>query len=47
MTEKKDEIRLRCPKCQYEWSYTGKLIKATCPSCGNKVDRRKDEVKKK
>jgi len=26
-----------CDKCGYKWEYKGDLIKATCPSCGNKV----------
>lgn len=27
---------MKCKKCTYGWDYTGKLILATCPSCGTK-----------
>jgi len=26
-----------CHKCEYEWTYTGSLAYATCPSCQAKV----------
>ncbi|MFP4019010.1 MAG: hypothetical protein ACLFUH_07150 [Bacteroidales bacterium] len=47
MCGKNEGIELKCPKCEYEWTYKGNLIKATCPSCGSKVDKRVNEVKKK
>jgi predicted Zn-ribbon and HTH transcriptional regulator len=28
----------RCDNCGYEWDYTGRLQKATCPSCQSKTD---------
>jgi len=28
---------LRCERCGHEWVYTGRLRRATCPSCGTKV----------
>jgi rubrerythrin len=34
----KKGIKLKCPHCNYIWTYTGKMSKiAICPSCGNKV----------
>ena len=27
---------MKCEHCGYLWKYKGKLIKATCPSCGLK-----------
>lgn len=30
-------IEAECHRCEYEWEYTGKMVKATCPSCGAKV----------
>ena len=32
-----------CDKCGYEWDYTGKLLKATCPSCGLKTPVESDD----
>lgn len=29
---------LNCPHCGYDWTYSGELQLATCPSCGGKVD---------
>jgi ssDNA-binding Zn-finger/Zn-ribbon topoisomerase 1 len=39
-------VRVRCPKCGYEWDYKGRLKLATCPNCGRKlaVDRCKVKV---
>jgi hypothetical protein len=28
---------LKCEHCGYEWGYKGKLARASCPSCGQKV----------
>jgi hypothetical protein len=28
---------LKCEHCGYEWEYKGKLARASCPSCGQKV----------
>ena len=30
---------MKCDKCGYEWTYKGKLDRATCPNCGYKVVR--------
>ena len=30
-------IKAKCPRCRYEWETHSKLIKVSCPSCGNKV----------
>jgi len=27
-------IRLKCPRCGYEWIYKGKRMRAVCPNCG-------------
>jgi uncharacterized protein (DUF983 family) len=26
-------IKIKCPKCNYNWIYTGRLLTAKCPSC--------------
>jgi len=26
-------MKVKCPKCGYEWEYKGKLAVATCPNC--------------
>jgi uncharacterized Zn ribbon protein len=31
------KLKIECPKCGYEWTYTGKLDMATCPNCSRKV----------
>jgi len=35
---------LTCGHCGYRWAYTGDLIRATCPSCGGKVEVEKNGV---
>ena len=37
-------MKAKCqnPKCLYEWETNSKLIKVSCPSCGTKVDLRKE-----
>lgn len=42
----KEKKRLICPHCGYAWNYGGKLLKATCPSCNQKVDVEEYEVDK-
>jgi len=37
MVDKKG-VEVRCHRCKYEWTYTGKLWYATCPSCQIKVN---------
>jgi DNA-directed RNA polymerase subunit RPC12/RpoP len=37
-------VKLKCPRCGYEWEYKGRLRLATCPSCGKKVDVAKNRV---
>jgi DNA-directed RNA polymerase subunit RPC12/RpoP len=27
----------KCNHCEYEWEYSGKLDRATCPNCGGKT----------
>ena len=27
------DMRVRCPKCGYEWEYRGKRVSVTCPNC--------------
>jgi len=29
--------QIKCATCNYQWNYEGKLMRATCPSCGGKV----------
>lgn len=26
-------MKLKCPKCNYEWEYRGKRLTVTCPNC--------------
>jgi predicted nucleic acid-binding Zn-ribbon protein len=40
-------MKIKCPKCAYVWNYRGRLLKACCPSCGNKVDTIKYRVVEK
>lgn len=41
-------MKLKC-KCGYEWDFKGRLSKATCPNCSNKVvvnlGKKKDDNK--
>ena len=39
-------MKLKC-KCGYEWNFKGKLKKATCPNCSNKVVIKKEDDKHK
>ena len=40
------EIKVKCEKCEYEWETKSKMIKVSCPSCGNKVKIRDiDKIK--
>ena len=32
-------MRMKCPKCGYEWESGSALIFVTCPSCMSKVRR--------
>lgn len=36
-------VRVKCHKCQYEWDCESDLIMVSCPSCGNKTARIKEE----
>lgn len=27
-------MRVKCPRCGYEWEYKGRRIRITCPNCG-------------
>jgi uncharacterized Zn finger protein (UPF0148 family) len=40
-------IRLKCPKCNYEWNYRGKLFMACCPNCLKKVPTKSLAVEKR
>ena len=31
------KTKLKCPKCNYEWETSSKLVLVTCSSCGLKV----------
>jgi len=45
-------MKAKCTNCKYEWESNSKLLKVSCPSCGNKVkirelndaDEKKGEV---
>ncbi len=30
-------VKIKCPRCGHVWDYKGRLVLATCPSCGKKV----------
>jgi len=32
------QTKLKCNKCNYEWTTKSKLMKVCCPSCGYKVN---------
>jgi hypothetical protein len=32
-----NNIPLKCDSCNYKWEYSGKMKRATCPSCSGKV----------
>lgn len=40
-------VKVKCNYCKYEWNYTGKLVRASCPSCRRGVVVDKNKVKKK
>jgi len=40
---KKGEVLVICSHCSYPWKCTSKLEKVSCPSCGNKNPRMKEE----
>jgi len=31
-------VEVTCHNCEYEWDYSGSMVKATCPSCGVKTN---------
>jgi endogenous inhibitor of DNA gyrase (YacG/DUF329 family) len=46
-----EEIQIKCPDCEYEWTYKGKRIRmieqgkrvyVTCPSCKKNVKIEKE-----
>jgi len=30
-------MKIKCNYCRYEWDTKSKLLRVSCPSCGNKV----------
>lgn len=43
MAENNDTVTLRCndpgeQNCSYVWNYKGDMARATCPSCGYKIN---------
>jgi Zn finger protein HypA/HybF involved in hydrogenase expression len=39
----KETVHVKCHKCGYEWDTESLLIMVSCPSCGNKTPRVKEE----
>ena len=37
--------KIKCDKCSNIWDYKGEKLRATCTSCGLKVDVSKNKVK--
>jgi len=31
------DIKIKCPKCSYEWKTKSKMVYVTCPSCRLKI----------
>jgi len=40
-------VKLKCPRCGHVWDYKGRLVLATCPSCGKKVRVEKQEAEQR
>jgi len=38
-------MKMRCPKCGYEWETKSELIYITCPSCQRKVKINNENTK--
>jgi hypothetical protein len=38
-------MKVKCPKCGYEWETKITMVLATCPSCAKRFDRIKNQVK--
>lgn len=36
-------MKVKCPKCKYEWETKSKLIYITCVSCQRKFEKEKNE----
>ena len=32
-------MEVKCKKCGYEWDTKSELIKVSCPSCGDKINK--------
>lgn len=32
-------MKIKCPKCKYEWESKAKLNSVTCPNCQRKFDK--------
>ena len=42
--ENKNGVNIKCPICNHEWTYRGNLRRATCSSCGKKVNVEKNII---
>ncbi len=36
-------MKIKCPKCDYEWECKSKLIYVSCPSCRYNIKIKKEE----
>ncbi len=36
------KVKCQNPKCLYEWDCNSKSLKVSCPSCGSKIELRKE-----
>lgn len=39
-------MKIKCPKCKYEWNTKSKLNYVSCPNCQRKVKREEWKPKK-
>ena len=37
-------VKVKCPKCSYEWETISKLIQVSCPSCNGKVKIKENTI---
>jgi len=35
--------KIKCKYCNYEWESKSEMLLVTCPNCGKKTERKKDE----
>lgn len=36
-------MKVKCPRCQYEWDTRSKMISITCPNCQRKFEKKEEK----